>query len=217
LEKEGKLTLNSGCKGYSSYVTLYAVSTSIKNVTNDYVPSAPVIFDNCFEDMKDVPFENLPLHTPLVNVMSSVDDLRIASVKADEIEQMIRKQEAEYDQGIYRIATSWWTILSTMSLIIIFVLCSCCCCKCCRNCAFWLWDKWNPKDCWKQTKDRCCVSITNYNCPEVSYAKHERPSPAISFRSLPEIESGTSKDQDSTPKEKSEYAALRTRNKSSLR
>jgi hypothetical protein len=33
LEKEGKLTLSSGCKGYSSYVTLYAVSTSIMNVT----------------------------------------------------------------------------------------------------------------------------------------------------------------------------------------
>jgi hypothetical protein len=217
LEKEGKLTFNSGCKGYSSYVTLYAVSTSVMNVTNDYVPSAPVIFDNCFEDMKDVPFENLPLHTPRVNVMSSVQDLRIASVKADEIEQMIRKQEAEYDQGIYRIATSWWTILSTMSLIIIFVLCSCCCCKCCRNCAFWLWDKWSPKDCWRQTKDKCCVNITNYNCPEVSYAKHDRPSPAISFRSLPEIESGASKDQDSTPKEKFEYVALRTRNKNSLR
>jgi hypothetical protein len=31
--------------------------------------------------MKTVPFEKLPLQEPLVNIMSSVDDLRIASVK----------------------------------------------------------------------------------------------------------------------------------------
>jgi hypothetical protein len=51
LDKEGKLTLNSGCQGYPSYATLYAVSTSVVNVTSDYVPSAPVLFDNCFEDL----------------------------------------------------------------------------------------------------------------------------------------------------------------------
>jgi hypothetical protein len=59
------------------------------NVTSDYVPSPPVNFDNCFEDLKGMPFENLPLHTPLVNVMSSVDDLRIASIKADEAQHLI--------------------------------------------------------------------------------------------------------------------------------
>jgi hypothetical protein len=21
---------------------------------------------------------------------------------------------------------------------------------------FWVWDRWNPKDCWQQTKGRCC-------------------------------------------------------------
>jgi hypothetical protein len=30
------------------------------------------------------------------------------------------------------------------------------------------------------------VSINNYNCPEVSYSKHDRPSPAISLRSINE-------------------------------
>jgi hypothetical protein len=76
------------------------VSTSIVNVTNDYVPSTPVMFENCLEDLKSIPFEKLPLHTPLVNVMSSVDDLRIASVKADEIQQMIRAQETEHSQNL---------------------------------------------------------------------------------------------------------------------
>jgi hypothetical protein len=47
------------------------------------------------------------LHTPLVNVMSSVDDLRIASVKVDEIQQMIKEQETEYNQNMYKMVTSW--------------------------------------------------------------------------------------------------------------
>jgi hypothetical protein len=75
LYNEGTLTLQNGCKGYSSYVTLYAISTTVINVTSDYVPSAPMDFKNCFEDFKSISFENLPLHAPLVNVMSSVDDL----------------------------------------------------------------------------------------------------------------------------------------------
>jgi hypothetical protein len=74
LYNEGKLTLESGCKGYQSYVTLYAVSTSIVNVTSDYVPIAPVNFDNCFDDLKTISFEKLPFHTHLVNI-SSLHDL----------------------------------------------------------------------------------------------------------------------------------------------
>jgi hypothetical protein len=83
LQKEGKLRLRNGCKGYSSRVILYAITTIEMNVTSDYVPSAPINFDNCLEDLKTAPFDNLPLHAPLVNVMSSVDDLRIACIKAE--------------------------------------------------------------------------------------------------------------------------------------
>jgi hypothetical protein len=42
------LTLKPGCKGYSSYVTLYAMSSITTNLTTDYIPSAPVDFDCCF-------------------------------------------------------------------------------------------------------------------------------------------------------------------------
>jgi hypothetical protein len=64
----------------------------------------------------------------------------------------------------------------------------------------------NPKDCWQQTKERCYLSNNNYSCPEVSYSKHDRPSPAISLRSLPELENVTiNMDLGSTPEEKLEY------------
>jgi hypothetical protein len=194
------------------------MSTSVVNMTNDYVPTAPIDFDNCFEDLKNIPFEKLPLHTPLVNVMSSVDDLRIASIKVDEVQKLIKEQEIKHEQKLHDMMTSGWSILGTISFFTMLILCSCCCCKCCRNCMFWVWDRWNPKDCWQQTKGRCCVTITNYSCPEVSYAKHDRPSPATSLKSLPELESITLKtNRDSTPVENSNSIAVRTRSKTSFR
>jgi hypothetical protein len=210
LQKEGKLSPRNGCEGYSSHVILYAISTIEMDMTSDYVPSAPINFDNCFEDLKNAPFENLPLHAPLVNAMSSVDDLRIASIKAEEVQQLIKEQELKHNQNLYNMMTSRWSVLGTASLIFMLVFCSCCCCKCCRNCFFWFWDKWNPKGCWEQTKERCCMNINNYSCPEVSYAKHDRPSPAISLRSLPELENvALSTNQGSTPVEKSKVRSYK--------
>jgi hypothetical protein len=179
LEKEGKLTLKPGCKGYSSYVTLYAISTFSTNLTNDCVPTAPINFDCCFEELKNAKSEELPLKIPLANIMSSVDDLRVASVKAEEIQPMIKEQETKYNENLYMVATSWGSAFGIICIIFICICCSCCCCKCCRNSFFWLWDKWNIKDCWKQTQDKCCVSIYNYNGRRVDYAKTDT-SPAIS-------------------------------------
>jgi hypothetical protein len=60
---------------------------------NDYVSSAPVNFDCCFENFKGVKFEDLLLHVPLVNIMSSLDDLWVASMKTEEVQQTIEYQE----------------------------------------------------------------------------------------------------------------------------
>jgi hypothetical protein len=154
LQKEGKLTLKPGCKGYSSHITLYATSTITTNLTEDYVPSAPVDFDCCFENIGKIHFEELPLKIPLVNVMSDMDELRIASVKAEEVEGMIKDQELKHNQNLYTIATSWGTTLGIICIILLCICCSCCCCKCCRNSFFWLWDKWHPRDCWQQTQEK---------------------------------------------------------------
>jgi hypothetical protein len=185
-QNKGKLTLKPECKGYSSYVTLYAMSTTVTNSSNDYVPYIPVDFDCCFEDLKNVNLEDLPLHVPLVNIMSSVDDLRIASKKTEEVQQMIKEQEFKNDKNFYMVATSWWTTFTIISIIVMCICCSCCCCKCCRNGFFWIWNRWNPKDCWQQAQDKCCVSIYNYNGSRVEYTK-TNTSPAISLKSLPEI------------------------------
>jgi hypothetical protein len=83
--------------------------------------------------------------------------------------------------------TTWGMTLGTICLIIIFICCSCCCCKCCRNCFFWLWEKWTPRDCWRQTQEKCCVNIHNYGGSRVTYTKAGKSSPAISLRSLPDL------------------------------
>jgi hypothetical protein len=218
LQGEGKMTLKNGCKGYSSYVTLYAVSTTVVNVTNDYVPSAPVNFDDCFEELKSEEFKSLPLNTPLVNVMSSIDDLRVTSVKADEIQQLIKEQEFKLNQNLYNMATSWGSVFGILCFLLMCFVCSCCCCRCCRNCAFWIWDKCNPKDCWQHTKERCCIRINNYNCPDVAYSKPDKPSPALSLKSLPNLESAIlNKDLEAACKEQLEHVALRTRCKTNFR
>jgi hypothetical protein len=184
LQKEGKLTIGRGCKGYSSYVTLYAISALTINQTNDYVPSAPVNFDCCFENMRDVNFEQLPLHIPLVNVMSSIGELRIPSMKAEDVHQLIKEQELKNNQRFYVVATSWGTAFGMICLLIICICCSCC--KCCRNGFFWLWDKWTPKDCSCQTREKCCISIYNYNSSKAEYSKTDT-SPTVSIKSLPEL------------------------------
>ncbi|PNF23406.1 hypothetical protein B7P43_G12246 [Cryptotermes secundus] len=185
LEKGGKLTLKPGCKGYSSYVTLYAISMLSINSTNDYVPTAPVNFDCCFENLEDVKFKELPLQVPLVNIMSSIDDLRIASMKVNDVQNLIKEQELKHNQRFYKI-TTWGTTFGLIGLIFIGICCSCCCCKCCRDCFFWFWSRLSRRDCWKQTHDKCCVSIYNYNGSRVEYSK-TNTSPAISMKSLPEI------------------------------
>jgi hypothetical protein len=45
LQNKGKITLKDGCKGYSSHVTLNAISTIETNNTIDYVPSANINFE----------------------------------------------------------------------------------------------------------------------------------------------------------------------------
>jgi hypothetical protein len=140
LQKEGKLTLKLRCKGYSFHVTLYATSIIITHLSEDYVPSSLVDFDCCFEDIGKIKFEELPLQIPLVNVMFEMDELRITSVKVEEVNKMIKDQDTKYNQKLYMIATSWGNNTWNNLCNLLCISCSCCCYKCCRN-SFWLWDK----------------------------------------------------------------------------
>ena len=188
---EGKLMLKQNCKAFSSYVTLYAITTVTTNVSTDFMPSVPIDFDCCFNIDKISTQDKIRLDVPLVNLMSSADDLRIASIKAEELDKLIKDQEEKDFSKWYVHATAWGSVVG----MIIFIILSCCfcfcCCKRCRNFTFWFWDNCLPRKCWKETTDKFCVNIHNYTAHEqVVYSKapqQQQNSPTTSIRSLPPI------------------------------
>ena len=193
IEKEGKLALKQNCKAYSSYVTLYAMTTLSTNNTSDFMPSVSIDFDCCFNIEKSLDVDKILTNVPLVNLMSSADDLRVASIRAEQLSKMIKEQEEKDFSKWYIHATAWSSIVGTIIFITLSCCCCFCCCKRCRNFTFWLWDKSIPKNCWKDTSDRFCVSIHNYASHEqVVYNKtpqSEKDSPAATIRSLPPVTS----------------------------
>jgi hypothetical protein len=182
IKQKGKLTLQQQCKAYTTYVTLYAISTNIVNVSHDFVPTIPLDFDCCLTFEKTKGFEEIPLSVPLSNILTSADDLRLASHKVDEVEQMIKVQKMKDYSHWYAHVTSWSAIVSFIVFVVFSCCCCCCCCKSCRSCWFKIWDKWTPKTCWKETSERLCISITNVQGkqPTVRYSRTAHPSPVPS-------------------------------------
>ncbi|KAJ4440581.1 hypothetical protein ANN_08726 [Periplaneta americana] len=100
-----------GCKGYSPHVTLYAMQIKDSNSSNDVVPIAEVNFDCCFDENKNADkIPNIPIHVPLVDVLSSQDDLRLASIKPEEIDKLIT-EEGQRTYNYWHTVTSSWTPL----------------------------------------------------------------------------------------------------------
>ena len=80
--------------------------------------------------------------------------------------------------------------MMTIVIFITCICCSCCCCKCCRQLGFWIWDKWTPKECLRQTRERCYI-INNFSAERINYTEvpptslESPPSSPVSARSLP--------------------------------
>ena len=92
--------------------------------------------------------------------MNNVDDLKIASIKIDEVNELIREQEKKTNYSQYLVQAASW--LSVTGSIVFFMLCTCCCCCCsktCRNIMFWLWDRWTPRNCLRETRERLCINL----------------------------------------------------------
>jgi hypothetical protein len=168
---------------------LYAISTNSVNASQDFVPTIPLDFDCCLTFEKAKEFEEIPLSVPLSNILASADDLRLASHKVDEVEQMIKEQKMKDYSQWYTHVISWSTIVSFILLNVFSCRCFCCCCKSCRSCWFKIWDKWTPKTCWKETSERLCINITNVQGkqPTIRYGKtvHASPPPSRSQSSSP--------------------------------
>ena len=100
--------------------------------------------------------------------MSSGEDLKIANVKVDKIQELINAEEANQYEHFKMLPGTWGTVVITIVKFVTCICCFCCCCKSCRQCAFWVWDMWTPKECTRHTGERCCI-VNNYNADRVQY------------------------------------------------
>lgn len=196
LQGRGKLRLPPRCKGYSTHSTLYAISTIMSNNSQDDVlPLAPIDLDCCLTLQEKEHLSEMSLDKPLTNILSSVEDLKIASVKIDEIQDMIQEEEKKKFEHFSLSVTTWGSVMLTIVIFIVYICCSCCCCKCCRRVGFWMWDKWTPAECLRQTRERCCI-VNNFSADRIQYTEVSPtplqaeslttpPGTTISSRSLP--------------------------------
>jgi hypothetical protein len=98
----GKLHLSPRCKGYSTHSTLYAISTIVSNNSKDDVlPLAPVDLNCCLSEQEKEQLSEVSLNKPLTNILSSAEDLKIASAKIEKIQDMIQEEERKKFFFIY--------------------------------------------------------------------------------------------------------------------
>jgi hypothetical protein len=90
----GKLQLNATCKTYGTRILIQSHATLTSNRTSkDVIPPVSLEFDCCESVKQSFKFNDLHLHIPLRSVTRSLDDLRIASHKVEDVESLIREQD----------------------------------------------------------------------------------------------------------------------------
>jgi hypothetical protein len=135
------------------------------NSQEDVLPLAQVDIDCCLTNYEKEQLHEIPLQKPLTNILSSVEDLNLASVKINDIQKLINKEQTKRFEHFKVLST---TLGITIVILIICTCCSCCFCKFCRQCAFWFWDKLTPQESIRQIRERCCV-INTINADRVVY------------------------------------------------
>jgi len=90
----GKLQLNPMCKAYGNRILIQSHSTLITNRTSkDVLPPISLEYDCCGSMYKPPKLNELYLHITLRIVTSSLDDLRIASHRVQDAENLIHEQD----------------------------------------------------------------------------------------------------------------------------
>jgi hypothetical protein len=142
----GKLILHSACKAYGARVLIQAQTIMTANNTKDIVPPLTLDYEYCTFGRKTTKLDDIHLELPLGNIVNCLEDLRLASHKAEEVDKLISEQEWKTDSHLSFLS---YVGVVTTSLFMIF-LCYCCC-KCCKR-RFPSFSKW-----WKDNNP--CTTI----------------------------------------------------------
>jgi len=123
LQGRGKLYLPPRYKGYSTHSKLYALSTLVRNNSQDDVlPIASVDIDSCLTLAKGDQLREIPLQKTLTNILSSVEDLKFASVEIDEIQELINAEKAKQHEHLKMLTSTWGTVAITIVIFITYFL-----------------------------------------------------------------------------------------------
>ena len=86
----GKLQLNSMCKVYGNRIPILSHSTLVSNRTSkDCIPPLYLVYDCCGVVDNTFKLNKLHLYVPLRCFTNSLDDIRIASHKVEDVENSI--------------------------------------------------------------------------------------------------------------------------------
>jgi len=114
---------------YSTHNNLYALSNLVLNNSQDVVlPIASVDLDCCLTQAEREQLHEIPLQKPLTNILSSMEDLKIAIVKIDEIQELINAEKAKQYEHFKMLTSTRGTIVLTIVIFVTCICCSCCCC-----------------------------------------------------------------------------------------
>jgi hypothetical protein len=90
IEGTGKLELHSNCKTYGTRVLIQAqTAVSFNNSEKDIMPPLSLDYDCCNFAGKSVKLNDIHLELPMRNIVTLLDDLRLASHKVQEVDRFI--------------------------------------------------------------------------------------------------------------------------------
>jgi len=92
----GKLGISANCKGYGKselFQTHFILDVDNPGYESDFMSRVHLEY-NCYEEL-NVKFNisTISLNTSFKNIVSHLDDLKIASCRISDVENMIREQE----------------------------------------------------------------------------------------------------------------------------
>jgi hypothetical protein len=139
-------------------------SALVSNRTSkDVIPSVSLEYDCCGSEDQNIKLNKLHLHVPLRSVTNSLDHLRIASHKVEDVENLIHEQDLKIKHStvVSRLSFLSYVGMVTNSLTLI-CLCYCCCSKCPK------FSKW-----WKDNNP-CTMIVVNSKTVKSIHSSRER-------------------------------------------
>lgn len=179
----GTLIFYESCQCYSSKTKIVSQAVVKTNETRrDFVPELILSYDCCEHLGSKITLSEVKLEekVPLMNVLSNVKDLKYASYKVDEVEELIEEAEAKVKQNEKFYYTS---ILSYLGVGIAIIMVCCCCCRYCDCCRSW-------RKYWRDNSDCCgklCFHQTIVNAQEYEGSPIRSRPPINSRTPSPEI------------------------------